>query len=112
MGPTKRGGVAEEGLLQRTLLQGGASGCAGTSASQDSACTELGLIPLKEWALLAFSSGSLDAQECPQSWRLHLQNRHLQAALVPSELRYLHRNQLGAPEEWVLLGAEAGISGG
>lgn len=92
-GGVHRGEAPAEGTL---LPREGLPGCAGTSASQDSACTELGLNTSEEWTLLAFGGGPLDAQRVPTELGLtRLQNRHLQAVLVPSEPRYLPETSWG-----------------
>ena len=50
----------------------------------------------EERALLAFGGGPLDAQRVPTELGLtRLQNRHLQAVLVPLEPRYLPETSWG-----------------
>lgn len=104
MGPTKERRSAEEGLYRGTLLpRGGASRAVLGPQHLRTVPAGTGTYTSEEWALLAFGSGSLDAQRVPTELGLtHLQNRHLQAALVPSRSPGISLKPAGAPEEWVL----------
>lgn len=73
MGPTKRGGSAEEGSYRGGPCYPGRGFQAvlGPQHLRTVPARNWDLYLSEEWALLAFGSGSLDAPEGTQSWGSH-----------------------------------------
>ena len=112
-GPTKerRGPQGRGSRRGDPAPQGGASRLCWDLSISGQRLHGTGTYTSEEWTLLAFGGGPLDAQRVPTELGLtRLQNRHLQAVLVPSEPRYLPETSWGPWREGAAQLA-TGISG-